>query len=52
VRVTPDGIVLYALPFGREGRGGSGNPVVAALVKGWQVANRGPSLSACATPAP
>ena len=30
-------IVLYDLPFGAEGRPGSGNPLVRAIVGGWQV---------------
>jgi hypothetical protein len=34
-----NGIVVYDLPFGREDQAGSGNPVVRALVKGWQVSS-------------
>ena len=30
-------IVVYNLPFGAEGRAGSGNPFVRAIVKDWQV---------------
>src|SRR5438876_9163514 len=30
-------IVVYNVPFGAEGKPGSGNPVVQAIVKGWQV---------------
>ena len=30
-------IVVYNLPFGSEGRAGSGIPVVRAIVKGWQL---------------
>jgi hypothetical protein len=30
-------IVVYNLPFGAEGRAGSGNPVVRAIVKDWQM---------------
>jgi outer membrane receptor protein involved in Fe transport len=30
-------IVVYNLPFGAEGRAGSGIPVVRAIVKGWQL---------------
>ena len=30
-------MVVYDLPFGREGQPGSGNAVVAALVRGWQI---------------
>jgi hypothetical protein len=30
-------MVVYNLPFGEEGRAGSGNQVVSAIVRGWQV---------------
>jgi len=30
-------IVVYDIPFGTEGRPGSGNPVVRAIVKDWQI---------------
>jgi hypothetical protein len=30
-------MVVYNMPFGAEGKWGSGNPVVRAIVKGWQV---------------
>ena len=30
-------MVVYNLPFGAEGKPGSGNPVVRAIVKDWQV---------------
>ena len=30
-------IVVYNLPFGADGRPGSDNPFVRAIVKGWQV---------------
>ncbi len=30
-------IVVYHMPFGAEGRAGSGNPVVRAIVKDWQM---------------
>ena len=30
-------MVVYSLPFGAEGRAGSGSPIVRAIVKDWQV---------------
>jgi Carboxypeptidase regulatory-like domain len=32
-------LVVYHLPFGAEGKAGSGNPVVRALVRDWQVSS-------------
>ena len=57
-------LVVYNLPFGAEGKPGSGNPVVRAIVKDWQISGitqfrSGPSArldsarpAICRTPAP
>jgi hypothetical protein len=52
-------ILVYDVPFGGEGQRGSGNPLVRALVHGWQVSGitqyrsgrpLGPILAACNLP--
>lgn len=52
-------IVVYDLPFGSEGKPGSGNAVVRAIVSGWQIAGitqfrsgrpLGPIVGACNLP--
>jgi hypothetical protein len=54
-----NGIVVYDVPFGREGQPGSGNAVVAAIIRGWQVSGitqfrsgrpLGPFVGACNLP--
>jgi Carboxypeptidase regulatory-like domain/TonB dependent receptor len=54
-----NGIVVYDLPFGAEGKPGSGSPIVRALVGGWQISGitqfrsgrpLGPFLGGCNLP--
>jgi hypothetical protein len=42
-------IVVYNVPFGADGRAGSGNPVIRAIVKDWQVSARSARRATCRT---